>query len=413
MTELKNLEYELQVLSAAVYDPQVVEELGLTVADFADPRSAKTWAAIERLLAEGLTPDLLLLSERGIDAAWLARIQPMTAVNARYYADSIKTLAQGRRLVELHAHLGDALNNGKTAAKILEDLEARLLTVMAGEGQGSIEPVADALPAVISEIEERMRNPGKLPGIPSGFGRLDFLTGGFMPGQFIVVGARPSQGKTAFALNCAAHAAEAGFPVGFFSLEQSHSIHRLISSHAGVNSVNMRTGYLNQSDFARIFDATTHLARLPLYFDNRSKNLSEIRSNARRLVRRGARILFVDYLTLISHGPVSMSFFERVSDISHGLKALAGELNVPFVVLSQLRREAEDRKPVLSDLRMSGELEQDADLVIFLHRDRKAESGKTAVDIAKQRNGPLDEFHLMFVPQFVRFEEMSAGLDPQ
>ena len=301
----------------------------------------------------------------------------------------------------------DQLKAGKDPGEIKESLEAAL-TKLSTRRTKQIAHIRDLLGKVLDKVEDRYNNKGKLPGIPTGFSQLDFLTGGLQDGDFIILGARPSIGKTAFALCMARAAAGAGYPVGFFSLEQSQSPDRLLAAETSVNIVNMRTGYLLPDDFHRLVDGCNKLSNMDIYFDHYSYKLIDILSQARRMVRMGCKVLFIDYLTLIQYGESGMRTFERVGEISHSLKRVARELNVPLVCLSQLNREAEGKRPNLAELRMSGEIEQDADMVIFLHRSRKAETMETVVDIAKQRNGPIEDFQVMFEPGFVKFTDMGV-----
>ena len=406
---LYNLDHELKLLSSVIYDVSTFDEIPVSAEDFYDSRHATIFKTIGQIIRDGQRPDLPLLVDkcRGIEQSYWAKIEPMTAANIQFYVDSVLHFSQLRKLSNVGNTVWDSIATGRDPGEIVEALEVALTNLSTGTKK--VESLKDLLGNSLQQIEDNYNNRGKLPGVPTGFDKLDFLTGGLQKGEFIVIGARPSIGKTAFALGMSRAAAGAGFPVGFFSLEQSQSPQRLLAAESSVNIVNMRTGYLVSGDFNRLVDGCTKLSNLPIYFDHHSYKLADIRSQARRLVRMGCKVLFIDYLTLIHFGNSSMRTFERVGEISHSLKLMARELDVPLVVLSQLSREAEGKRPTLAELRMSGEIEQDADMVIFLHRSRKAETYETIVDVAKQRNGPVEEFVVMFVPAFTKFTDLGVA----
>lgn len=405
--ELYNAEHELRLVSAAVHDPAALDEIQVQPADLYDRRNIEILRAVRRLVSEGRKPDLPLLGEHTqVEPAYLAKIKPVTAANISYYAESVKRLARVRKLYRLVTGVGEKIQARTEPDELVELLE-KGLTELSAEESGRIESLGELMGGVVEQLEARYNSRDELSGITTGLGRLDELTGGLQQGEFIVIGARPSVGKTAFALTIARNAAAEQIPVGFFSLEQSQSPLRLLAGEARVNIQSLRSGLLKQSDFHYITDGANKLYNMPIYFDHGSFKLVDIRSNARRMVRKwGVQLIFVDYLTLIRYGRPQMSTFERVGEISHELKSLAQELNVALVVLSQLRRESEDRRPHLADLRWSGEIEQDADVVILLHRKRDEEQGMTTVEIAKQRNGPIGDFQAKFMPGFLRFEDV-------
>jgi len=382
---LYNAEHEKKLISALIYDIDAFDEITVTAEDFYDPRNAHVFKAIDWALRKGKTPDLVLLGDVcKVKPDYWSDIQPITAANIQFYVDSITGLAQMRKLDTLGKQIADAVQSGKNAAQIKEFVE-EALTGMATGASKQLRPLKDLLADTIEQVEHNYKNRGTLPGVPTGIERLDFLTGGLQKGEFTVIGARPS---------------------GFFSLEQSQSPMRLLAAETATNIVNMRTGYLRPGAFDKLVDGCNKLANLTIWFDHHSYKLSDILSQSRRLVRMGCKVLFVDYLTLIYYGDSSIRTFERVGEISHSLKRMARELDIPLVVLSQLNREAEGKRPTLAELRMSGEIEQDADTVIFLHRDRKAETFETIVDIAKQRNGPVETFKVLFQPEFTKFVNM-------
>lgn len=244
------------------------------------------------------------------------------------------------------------------------------------------------------------------------------MTSGFQKSEFIVIGARPSVGKTALALCMAMHiAVKEKIPAAFFSLEMSDMqlMIRMISSEARIPSEKLRTGLLKMSDFQSIQDAAGHIYDSPLYIvDLPNMKLLDLRAMARQLkTQYDIQILFIDYISLISSENTYIPRHEQIAEVSRSLKSLARELNIPVVALSQVRRDAEGKKPNLADLRESGSIEQDADVVMFLHRERLSskEAGDQGIDteliVAKQRNGPIGDIELIFLPRFAQFANKS------
>jgi replicative DNA helicase len=298
------------------------------------------------------------------------------------------------------------------------------LTKLAGIENNSIKTSTHSLAALCLEASDRYEDlqkaSGRIIGVPSGFHDFDAMTCGLQPGELIIIAARPSMGKTALALNMARNAAGAGYPVGFFSLEMSRAslVDRLVSSEAGVNSLKFRNGRFSGDDWDWITAAQEALHKLPVTIDDTpGLHYSEVRRRARRMVREhGTKILFIDYLQLMS-GDSQNGRVEEVSSISRNLKSVARELNLPVICLSQLSRSCEQRdnkRPRLSDLRDSGAIEQDADVVAFIYRDAvytksTMDGGVAEVDIAKQRNGPTGVIQLCFHARTIKFGEVLNG----
>jgi replicative DNA helicase len=255
-------------------------------------------------------------------------------------------------------------------------------------------------------------------GIPSGFEDLDKLTSGFQPAEMVIIGARPGMGKTAIALSIAANISiRRNMPAAFFSLEMSETslMIRLISAEAKIDSRKLKTGRFSNSDFPSLFEALERIRHIPLYIvDMPSMTIMDIQSMARMLrIQEKVEIIFIDYIGLIGSGNPRQARFEFVSEVSRSLKGLARELNIPVVVLSQLRRDAESQRPSLADIRESGSIEQDADMIMFLHRDREldktaeeqsVEQGqKVQLMLAKNRNGPVGTIDLTFLKHLTKF----------
>ena len=279
----------------------------------------------------------------------------------------------------------------------------------------------------MERIETLQRSGKSITGVPSGFVDLDAMTSGFQPSELVVVAARPSMGKTAFCLNIAANAAAEGQGIAIFSLEMSKEalVQRMLTATARVDSHRVRQGTLRDSDFTQLARAAGILQTYQLWIDDTpSITLLEMRSKARRLkIDNDVRLIVVDYLQLMRSPEYSENRVQEISDISRSLKALSRELEIPVIALSQLSRASEqrggERKPILSDLRDSGAIEQDADLVIFIHRaeyyDREDESkrGLAEVMLAKNRNGPTGDVQLKFTREYTRFDNFSTREEPE
>ena len=422
MQQLADPASERAVVDGVLADPSTLDELALRPSDFTDRRLGSIYQAMLHIQDAGRQIDLVAIADQlrvdgsAAGAADLAGLNPITSGNIGYYAGKVGELALVRQLVGLlnkvSAHVGQASSDE------LFDLLEGGLTEIAGAEQHEIAKISDMYGPAMDVIEQRYQSKGAPVGIPTGFRKIDELTTGFQPSEFIVIGARPSIGKTALALTIAMYMATHGVEVGFFSAEMAATsiMVRMLSTTGRVSSQRIRTGLLQASDFSRLMSASSLIQRASMYLDDTPNiKLTTFRSRARRMKRMGVQIIFLDYLTLIRHGDPRMPKHERVGEIVKEIKQLARELNIPIVALSQVRRDAEDKPPTLADLRQSGEIEEDADTVILLHRDRKAstESGEkdltTYVDIAKQRNGPTDVVQLMFVPEYTTFEEKFHG----
>ena len=351
-----------------------------------------------------------------------------TAANVEYHARIVREKAVFRRLIEVSTAVVQQAFEGKTTAtELLDEAESRIFQVAQQETRDGFTRIKELLWPTMERIEALQRGGKTVTGVASGFGDLDDLTSGFQPADLIIVAARPSMGKTAFTLNVAQHAAiENQVPVAFFSLEMSKEslVQRMLTSEARIDAQRLRKGMLRDDDFPRLARAAGILSSAPVWIDDTpGMTLLEMRSKARRLKADvGIGLVVVDYLQLMQ-GPVnSESRQQEVSQISRGLKALAKELNVPVVALSQLSRAPEQRtgdnkRPQLSDLRESGAIEQDADLIMFLYRqefydgpvdkDGNSLEGKAEVIVGKQRNGPTGVVNLFFHKQYTRFESYS------
>ena len=295
-----------------------------------------------------------------------------------------------------------------------------MLEVAHDERRRAIRPISELLHEETDRLHHRSNQKSPLTGTPSGFRDIDDLTGGFQAGNLIVLAARPSMGKSALVCNIAENAALAGFPVALFSLEMSESelAQRFVASQAKVPGDDLRRGRVAETRWPKILEASGRLSEAPLYVDDSSDtSVLEIRAKSRRLhhqleERGGLGLIVIDYLQLLRHEGRVESRVEQVGQVSRGLKSLARELKVPVIALSQLSRNVEqragDKKPILSDLRESGQVEQDADLVMFIYREEyynreSTRPGEADIIVAKHRNGPVGDVTLTFQKQYPKF----------
>ena len=401
--------------------------------DFYRPAHTHTFDAICSLYAQGEPADPVTVADELrradlLEAAGgpgnLVALQANTPAiaNAAHYARIVQEHALLRRLIGVAgeiAEMGYALPEDVVAT--LDRAEAMVFDVAERRVTDSLKPLRELLAASLDHLEALYNRGDSITGVPTGYLDLDERLSGLQRSSLVIVGARPSMGKTAFALGVAAHAAmDKREPVLFFSLEMSHLelTQRLLCSEARVDSSRMRNGRLLQSDWPKVVAAMGKLGEAPLFIDdNPNLTVMEIRAKARRLKsREGLGLIVVDYLQLMSTKSSSPEYRQlEVSEVSRGLKILARELEVPVVALSQLSRALEsraDKRPMLADLRESGSLEQDADVVLFIYRDEvynkdSPDKGSAEVIIAKHRNGPTGTVQLAFLDHFTRFANMA------
>jgi replicative DNA helicase len=433
----QNPEAETSVLGAILLTEQALDgvllEAGLRPDDFYRPRHQLIFRAMVRLKekAEPEAVDALTvcddlrrageLEEAGGEAYVHSLPTVVPAVgNVLHYARIVKEYALLRRLLsatreiqdEVMAHHGDP-------RELIDRAESTLFQIGHDDGRGEMRSIEAVLHEEIDKLEELSRGDVGLTGTPSGFTDLDELTGGFQPGNLIVVAARPSMGKSTLATNIAENAAiDHGRPVALFSLEMSETelAHRFIASQAKISSDELRKGRVKADRWPKVLKAVEKLARAPIFIDDSSDiGIIEVRAKARRLhARHKLGLVVVDYLQLMRPDGRADSRVEQIGQISRGLKILARELQIPVIAVSQLSRAVESRNPpipMLSDLRESGQIEQDSDVVAFVYRDeyynKESERlGEADLIIAKHRNGPIGEVALTFLPKYPRFTNM-------
>jgi replicative DNA helicase len=436
----QNLEAESSVLGGILLENDainVVLEL-LRPEDFYRESHRKVFRAMIELLDRSEPVDLITLSEflkgkNELEAvggtsylASLADYVP-TAANISYYARIVREKAILRSLISAATEIatrgyeeqGNVEEFLDTAEKVIFDISEKKI-------KASFVAVGDMIKDTLKTVEKLYERKEMVTGVPTGYEDLDRLTAGLQPADLIIVAGRPGMGKTAFALNVATNAAYTGVGAAVFSLEMAKEqlVLRMLCSEARVNSSKVRSGYLGERDFPQLAKAAGRLHEAPIYIDDTPAiSVLELRAKARRLVRdRSKRIglIVVDYLQLMRGMGAANNREQEISEISRSLKALAKELNVPVIALSQLNRRVEDRgdrRPVMSDLRESGAIEQDADVIMFIYRDEvynKSDDSKkrlAEVIVAKQRNGPIDTVHLTFLSEFTRFENYSGRDD--
>jgi len=429
-----SVEAEQSLLGGLMQDNEAWDKVAdIVVADDFYRKDHKLiFRAIAALAEDGQPCDVVTVSEylgnrNELEAAggleYLATVTNETpgAANARAYAQILRERSTLRSLINAGNEIsGSAFaTDGRTAVELVDEAERLVFEIAesGSRGRAGFQSLKQILPAAVDRIDLLHQKGGDITGIPSGFNEFDKLTAGLQPGDLVVVAGRPSMGKTTFAVNIAENAAiGARVPTAIYSMEMPSEqlAFRMISSLGRVDQSHLRTGRFPDEDWSRINTAVQLMSDAPIYIDD-SPGLSptEIRARARRLKREAnLGLIVVDYLQLMQvHGNKENRATE-ISEISRNLKALAKELRLPIIALSQLNRSVEqrqDKRPVMSDLRESGAIEQDADLIVFIYREEvykpdTPRKGIADISIAKQRNGPIGDFPLTFVGRFTKFE---------
>lgn len=388
------------------------------------------FSSIASLYDRGTPVDLVVVTEdlkkrKQLDKAGGATYLSMlldrvaTGANVEYHAKIVLEKAMLRKLIGSATGIVQRSYEGaEEIDKLLDDAEGMIFGIRQSRLKRGFVAIKHLIKGSFEAIEEISKQKKHITGLETGFADLDNRTSGFQKSDFVVVASRPSMGKTSFALNIAQHAAiERGTPAAIFSLEMSKEqvVQRMLCSEARVNAQRLRTGFLSDADWPKLTAAAGRLHEAPIYIDDSAVlSIWELKSKARRLKNEiDLGVLMVDYLQLIS-GPVSENRQQEISSISRSLKALAKELEIPVVAMSQLSRAVEarggERRPVLSDLRESGAIEQDADVVIMIYRPElynMEPKGVAEIIVAKQRNGPTGTDKLTFKKEYTRFENMA------
>jgi len=432
-----NLDAEQSVLGALLLSRDAVltvSEMGLSADDFYRPAHQHVYEAMRVLLSAGEPVDAVtvadelrrngLLDEIG-GGSFLLELQSATPAisNAARYAKIVRDTALLRRLIRVAGEIAElGYDEPDDVTKTLDQAEQKVFDLAENRVTDSVKEIKEVIGMVVDDLERIIEQGHILTGVPTGYTDLDELLSGLQPSTLNVVGARPAMGKTAFALGIAASIAKTGLPVMVFSLEMGHKelTQRVLASEARVDSQKMRNGRLTQQDWSKIGRAIGELEHAPLFIDdNPLITVMEIRAKARRLMARTGQIgcIIIDYLQLMTGRTNAENRQVEVSEMSRSLKILARELSVPIVALSQLSRTLEsraDKRPMLSDLRESGAIEQDADVVMFLYRDEvynpeSPDRGAAEVIVAKHRSGPIGTKRLVFLGQYTRFDNAAKG----
>lgn len=438
-------EAELSVLGAMLIDGDAVAVALERIDDAAFHREGnrRIFRAMVRLYGRGDVIDAVTLADELKTAgelessggmAYLARLVDAvpTAANVSHHCRILRDKSVLRRLISSATEIIQESYEAPSGAvdETLDRAEQKIFEISQAEERGGFIRIKEILRSTMDRIDELTRNPGSITGVESGFDDLDRMTAGFQPADLIVLAGRPSMGKTALALNIAQHAAiGAKVPVAVFSLEMSREslVQRMLCAESKVDSSRVRTGRLSPDDFIRLARGAGHLNTAPIWIDD-TPALSpiELRAKVRRLhAEVGVGLVVLDYLQLMSGGDRAENRQQEISAISRSLKAIAKEVGVPVLALSQLSRAPEQRegnRPRLSDLRESGAIEQDADVVLFIFREemhRKPEeveerglAGKAELIVGKQRNGPTGSVDLYFHKAFTAFESVSRRTEP-
>ena len=431
-----NLEAEQATLGAMLLDWDAV---GLVIGHLRPDRfyslqHQTIYKAILSLYNKGQRGDILTLTDElritgQLDAAggvaYVASLPDHvpTSSNVEYYAQVVKDQSVRRDLIKVSSQvITDSHDDTKSSRSTLEEAQNKLFSLAEMDQAQRFMTMEELVPETFELIEKHYQNKDAYTGIPSGFTALDSMTSGFQSSEMIIIGARPSMGKTALALSMIQHIAiTKKIPTGFFSLEMaSQQIgQRLFSQESRISGSKIRSGMLKMDDFQRLQEAASRCYDAPLYVaDTPNMKMLDLRAMARKMLQQyEVEIIFIDYLGLITSENANSAVprHEQVSEISRSLKSLARELKIPIVALAQVTRDSEGKEPTLANLRDSGSIEQDADVVMFIHRERKVtdDDGTGAIDakiiLAKQRNGPIGNVDLLFLPQYAKFENKAEG----
>ena len=432
-----SLEAEQSVIGSMIMDREAIIAASeiLLKEDFYHQQYGVLFEAMVELFNEGQPADLVTLQNRlkekdvPPEVSSLEYVRDLvaavpTSANVKYYAQIVKEKAVLRKLIKVTENIENECYLGKESLEvILEDTEKKVFELLQNRGGGDYVPIKQVVINTLEKIELASKTKGNVTGIATGFVDLDYKMAGLQPSDLILVAARPSMGKTAFVLNIAQYVAfHSNLTAAIFSLEMSKEqlVNRMFSLESRVDAQVLRSGNLADSDWEKLIEAAGVIGASNLIIDDTPGiSISELRSKCRKYkLEHDLKLVIIDYLQLMSgSGRSTDSRQQEISDISRSLKALARELNVPVIALSQLSRAVEqrpDHRPMLSDLRESGAIEQDADVVMFIYRDdyyNKVSENKNIAEIilAKQRNGPIGTVNLVWLPQYTKFANLERN----
>lgn len=426
-----SIEAEQSVIGSMLMDREaIITASEIVVADdFYQHQYGVMFESMVELFNEGKPVDLVTLQNRLKEKDVPPEVSSLefvrdiittvpTSANVKSYANIVREKAVLRRLIKVNEEIANNCYLGREPLEtILADTEKRIFDLLQSRNSGDFVPIRQVALNVLENIEKASKTKETVTGVPTGFIDLDYKTSGFQPSDFILIAARPSMGKTAFVLNVVDHVAvRKGIPCMVFSLEMSKEqlVNRMLSMESNVDSQKLRTGTLTDSDWDAVVEGVGIIGNSKLIIDDTPGiSISELRSKCRKMkLEHGLGMVIIDYLQLMTgSGKNSDNRQQEISEISRSLKALAREMHAPVVALSQLSRACEtrtDHRPMLSDLRESGAIEQDADVVMFLYRDDYYNKDSDMKDmaeviIAKQRNGPIGTVNLVWMPQYTKF----------
>lgn len=429
-------EAEQSVIGAMLLDQEAIAAAMELVAgeDFYQKQYGLVFDAMISLYSEGKPVDLVTLQNRLRESGAPPEVCSMdyveailhatpTSANVRHYAQIVQDKSQLRRLIRVNEEIANTCyGQQEKVENIMEDAEKAIFQVVQRRGSSDFIPIREVVVSALKRIEKASRNKGNVTGLPTGFIDLDYRTSGMQPSDLILIAARPSMGKTAFVLNIAEYMAfRKNLSVAVFSLEMSREqlVNRLFALEANVDAQLLRNGNLNDAEWDSLLEGANVIGDSSLIIDDTPGiSVTELRSKCRKYkLEHGLDIVMIDYLQLMQGSRKSESRQQEISDISRSLKELARELQVPVIALSQLSRAVEqrpDHRPMLSDLRESGAIEQDADVVMFLYREdyyKKDTEKKDVAEviIAKQRNGPIGTIELAWLPKFTKFANLQRS----
>ncbi len=425
-----SIESEKAVIGCMMMDADAIAAASeiISGSDFYQQQYGILFDTMVELANEGKPADLITLQDRlkmkdvpeelySVEFLGSILEHEPTTINVRHYAETVYEKAALRRLIKASEEIANTCYMNKEPLEdVLEMTEKKMFDLLQRRTSDEFVPIKDVVLSVINKIEAAAKHKGTVTGISTGFYDLDYKTSGLQPSDLILIAARPSMGKSAFALNLAQYIAVRNkIPTAIFSLEMSKDqlVNRILSMESKVDSQAMRTGSLQGSDWEKLVESAGAISGAPLMIDDTPGiSVADLRSKCRKFkLEYGLKLIIIDYLQLMTGGRHSESRQQEISEISRSLKALAREMNAPVIALSQLSRACEtrpDHRPMLSDLRESGAIEQDADVVMFIYRDDyynkdTDKKGISEIIIAKQRNGPIGTVELVWLPNYTKF----------
>ena len=425
-----SIESEKAVIGCMMMDADAIAAASeiISGSDFYQQQYGILFDTMVELANEGKPADLITLQDRlkmkdvpeelySVEFLGSILEHEPTTINVRHYAETVYEKAALRRLIKASEEIANTCYMNKEPLEdVLEMTDKKMCDLLQRRTSDEFVPIKDVVLSVINKIEAAAKHKGTVTGISTGFYDLDYKTSGLQPSDLILIAARPSMGKTAFVLNLAQYIAVRNkIPTAIFSLEMSKDqlVNRILSMESKVDSQAMRTGSLQGSDWEKLVESAGAISGAPLMIDDTPGiSVADLRSKCRKFkLEYGLKLIIIDYLQLMTGGRHSESRQQEISEISRSLKALAREMNAPVIALSQLSRACEtrpDHRPMLSDLRESGAIEQDADVVMFIYRDDyynkdTDKKGISEIIIAKQRNGPIGTVELVWLPNYTKF----------